>query len=60
MGPLPTDFPEMAIATDHVDSIAVDKPHRWDIRFIKRFMVVFGLISSVFDYLSRVCKKMVL
>lgn len=45
-----TDFPEMAIATDRVDPIAVDKPHRWDIRFVQRFMIVFGLLSSVFDY----------
>jgi len=47
-----TDFPEMAIATDHVDAIAVEKPHRWDIRFVQRFMFVFGLLSSVFDYLT--------
>jgi len=47
-----TDFPEMAIATDRVDDIAVAKPPRWDIRFIQRFMIVFGLISSVFDYLT--------
>jgi len=47
-----TDFPEMTIATDRVDNIAVNKPHHWDIRFIKRFMIVFGLISSLFDYLT--------
>jgi P-type Mg2+ transporter len=47
-----TDFPEMAIATDRVDALSVDKPHRWDIRFIQRFMLVFGLLSSVFDYLT--------
>lgn len=47
-----TDFPEMAIATDHVDAIAVEKPHRWDIRFVQRFMFVFGLLSSVFDYFT--------
>jgi len=47
-----TDFPEMAIATDRVDAIAVNQPHKWDIKFIKRFMIVFGLISSVFDYLT--------
>ncbi len=47
-----TDFPEMAIATDRVDAISADKPHRWDIRFIQRFMIVFGLLSSVFDYLT--------
>jgi len=47
-----TDFPEMAIATDRVDAVAVDKPHRWDIRFIRRFMLIFGLLSSFFDYLT--------
>lgn len=47
-----TDFPEMAIASDRVDEISIATPHRWDIRFIKRFMIVFGLISSVFDYLT--------
>jgi Mg2+-importing ATPase len=47
-----TDFPEMTIASDHVDSIAVSSPHRWNISFIKRFMLVFGLLSSLFDYLT--------
>jgi P-type Mg2+ transporter len=47
-----TDLPEMTIATDHVDPEQVEKPHRWDIRFIRRFMVTFGLLSSVFDYLT--------
>jgi Mg2+-importing ATPase len=47
-----TDFPEMTIATDRVDAVSVDKPHRWNIRFIKRFMLIFGLLSSVFDYLT--------
>ncbi len=47
-----TDFPEMTIATDSVDAVAIDKPHRWDIHFIQRFMIVFGLLSSVFDYLT--------
>jgi Mg2+-importing ATPase len=47
-----TDLPEMTIATDHVDPEQVEKPHRWDIRFIRRFMLTFGLLSSVFDYLT--------
>jgi len=47
-----TDFPEMTIATDRVDAISVTKPHRWDIKFIQRFMIVFGLLSSVYDYLT--------
>lgn len=47
-----TDFPEMAIATDRVDASMVTHPHKWDLKFIRRFMIVFGLISSVFDYLT--------
>lgn len=47
-----TDLPEMAIATDSVDSELLEKPRRWDIRFIHRFMMVFGLISSIFDFLT--------
>lgn len=47
-----TDFPEMAIASDRVDTESIATPHKWNIRFIKRFMIVFGLISSVFDYLT--------
>jgi Mg2+-importing ATPase len=47
-----TDFPEMTIATDRVDQELVDRPHRWSIQFIRKFMLVFGLISSVFDYLT--------
>lgn len=45
-----TDIPEMTIATDDVDAILVEKPRRIDLHFIRRFMIVFGIISSVFDY----------
>jgi Mg2+-importing ATPase len=47
-----TDFPEMTIATDSVDRELVEKPRRWNIRFIRNFMMTFGLLSSVFDYLT--------
>ena len=47
-----TDFPEMTIARDNVDPEMIEKPRRWDIGFIRKFMVVFGLLSSVFDYLT--------
>ncbi len=47
-----TDFPEMAIATDRVDQINIQSPQRWDLSFIKRFMITFGLLSSVFDFLT--------
>ena len=49
---LMTDFPEMTIATDSVDNEMVEKPRRWDIGFIRRFMLVFGLANSVCDYLT--------
>ncbi len=47
-----TDFPEMTIATDSVDVEMVEKPRRWDIGFIRKFMMVFGIISSVFDFMT--------
>jgi len=47
-----TDFPEMAIATDRVDDINIKSPQKWDLAFIRRFMIIFGLLSSIFDYLT--------
>ena len=47
-----TDFPEMTIATDRVDRELVNQPRRMNIKFIRNFMLVFGLLSSVFDYLT--------
>jgi Mg2+-importing ATPase len=49
---LMTDFPEMNIASDNVDAEAITQPRRWNIRFIQRFMLTFGILSSVFDYLT--------
>lgn len=45
-----TDLPEMTIASDNVDDALVEKPRRWDLRFIRRFMLIFGPLSSVFDF----------
>jgi Mg2+-importing ATPase len=47
-----TDFPEMTIATDRVDNEMIDYPRRWNIQAIRKFMITFGLVSSVFDYLT--------
>ncbi len=47
-----TDFPEMTIATDTVDKEFVQKPRRWDIKFIRNFMITFGVLSSIFDFLT--------
>ena len=47
-----TDFPEMTIASDRVDAINIEKPHRWNIHFIQRYMITFGALSSVFDFIT--------
>ncbi len=47
-----TDFPEMTIASDHVDDRMIQKPRRWDIKFIRNFMMVFGPLSSIFDFVT--------
>jgi len=45
-----TDLPEMTISLDQVDETYINQPHRWDITFIRRFMVTFGSLSSIFDF----------
>lgn len=47
-----TDIPEMTIATDSVDDELIDQPKRWDIGFIRKFMLTFGFVSSLFDFLT--------
>jgi Mg2+-importing ATPase len=47
-----TDLPEMTIASDRVDDALIQRPHRWDVGFIRRFMLVFGPLSSIFDLLT--------
>lgn len=46
------DFSETAIPLDHVDEAMVAKPRRWDIDIIRKFMLVFGPVSSVFDLVT--------
>ena len=46
------DISEMAIPTDHVDSEYLMTPHKWDVTFVKRFMLFFGPVSSLFDFLT--------
>jgi P-type Mg2+ transporter len=47
-----SDVPSMAISTDRVDVARVRRPQQWDIRQVRRYMVVFGLLSSAFDLLT--------
>jgi Mg2+-importing ATPase len=46
---LVSDVPLLALSTDRVDEDFLRKPRRWDIGLIRRFMLVFGLLSAVFD-----------
>lgn len=46
------DIPATTIASDRVDAELVAKPRRWDTVFIRDYMVLFGLVSSVFDFLT--------
>jgi Mg2+-importing ATPase len=47
-----SDVPSMAISTDRVDAERVTHPQRWDITQVRRYMIVFGLVSSIFDLLT--------
>ncbi len=46
------DLSEVPIPTDAVDDDYIRRPHRWDMRFIRRFMITIGPVSSVFDFLT--------
>ena len=43
---------QLVIPTDRVDSEALARPAAWDMKFIRRFMSVFGPVSSIFDFLT--------
>jgi Mg2+-importing ATPase len=47
-----SDVPAVGLASDNVDEEMTAQPRRWNIRFIGWFMVVFGLVSSIFDALT--------
>jgi len=44
------DISQVGIPTDNVDVEFVEKPHRWNISFIRKFMIFIGPMSSIFDY----------
>ena len=46
------DTSQLAIPTDDVDPEQVAKPTRWDVGSIRRFMLFFGPVSSVFDFIT--------
>jgi Mg2+-importing ATPase len=47
-----SDIPAVTIASDNVDPEMVEKPRRWNTKFIRNYMVLFGLVSSIFDFLT--------
>ncbi|MCR6545997.1 magnesium-translocating P-type ATPase [Dehalobacterium formicoaceticum] len=47
-----TDFPALTISNDTVDAELLKSPRSWDIKLIRNFMIIFGLISSAFDFLA--------
>jgi P-type Mg2+ transporter len=47
-----SDLPAFALAADRVEPELIARPRRWRVADIRRFMLVFGLISSAFDVLT--------
>jgi Mg2+-importing ATPase len=47
-----SDIPATTIASDNVDPEWVEKPRRWNTKFIRNYMILFGLVSSIFDFLT--------
>ncbi len=47
-----SDIPALGLADDRVDAELVNVPRRWDIRFVGRFMLEFGALSSLFDCIT--------
>jgi Mg2+-importing ATPase len=47
-----SDIPAATIASDNVDPEWIARPRRWDAGFIRDYMVLFGLVSSLFDVLT--------
>lgn len=47
-----SDLPFLTIASDEVDKAELVAPRKWDMKLIRKFMVVFGIHSSVFDFIT--------
>jgi Mg2+-importing ATPase len=46
------DASQLAIPTDHVDPEQVARPAHWDVHLVRRFMLFFGPLSSLFDFVT--------
>lgn len=46
------DISQFTISTDTVDAQDVKKPLRWNVHFIRKYMLSLGPVSSIFDFLT--------
>jgi Mg2+-importing ATPase len=46
------DLSELGVPLDRVDAEDTARPHRWDNRYVERYMMTIGPVSSVFDFLT--------
>jgi Mg2+-importing ATPase len=47
-----TDFPYLTVASDNVDEEQLERPGKWDLKFIRNYMIIFGIHSSLFDLIT--------
>lgn len=47
-----SDFPFLSIASDNVDQEQLNKPGKWNLKFIRNYMIIFGIHSSIFDVIT--------
>ncbi len=46
------DFSQVTIPSDKVDESFIASPKKWNLSFLKSFMITFGIVSSVFDLIT--------
>jgi Mg2+-importing ATPase len=46
------DFSQVAVPFDNVDKESLQKPKKWDVRFIRNFMLLLAPVSSIFDFIT--------
>ena len=46
------DISELPIPLDRIDDDYITRPRKWDMRFIRNFMLIIGPISSLFDFFT--------
>ncbi len=46
------DTSQFGLPTDSVDRVDIEKPQKWDMRFVEWYMVIFGLLGSFFDFVT--------